>query len=199
MGKLKKIPQYEIEKIAAKNKVDVSIINGLLEEWEINFCLSEYYKPLQELDLSADEINSRMEDWANLCHFYHINQSAIELEDPAIFKWADFRYPQRGTKSLKLSRFYANQIIKTYLKKLIANNQLLDKVGAEEILKNKHRIGKQQVRRIIERNWLIIIGADYLKSLNVKRKYAPIISDLLSILGIDEMTPGNIRQIINRS
>jgi hypothetical protein len=199
MEKLKLIPQDEIENIANKHKVDISIINSLLSYWEIELYLNEYYKPLQELDLSADEITSRTEDWAELCVFYHENKSAIESEDPTIFEKVDFKSTQTNPKSLKLSRYYANQIIKTYLKRLIENNRLLDKDKADEILKRKHKLGKHQVSGIIERDFLIIIGANYLKTLNVKSKYAPIIRDLLSLLRIEEMTEVNIRQIIFRS
>jgi len=196
MRKFEDISQDVIKHIANKHHVDPSIIKGLIEYWKIELALNDYYKPLQKLDLPNDEIDTIYDELAQLCLLYH-DHSVFNSENPEIFTNARFKYSRSG-KLFKLSRHFANQVIKSYFEKLKADGNLLNRAMAEEILEEYHHHGKRQIKGNIERNWLIKIGAEYLKTLKVERKYAQIISDIFIHLG-ENISPGNVRKIATGS
>lgn len=201
MEKLKKIPQNEVGRIANKHKIDASVINGIIDEWEYYDVLHDSFEAFKELPFPKyDELpwSKDPNGWAKLSLFYYANRKEIELPEPKIFKKSSFTFGPLKTDTLELSEFVINHIMKTYLEKMANENLLLDQHRSEEIINFDARLGKRTNDTIIKRDAMIKLAAFYLKSKRIK-SYTPIINDLLSKMGLDKVEPGTIRQIIKRS
>lgn len=191
MSHWKEITDSEIKEFAEKQRVNKSIIDELLFIWSQNLYYEEYYDSYDE-DPSPKEVAMRTIDWANLSILFHNNKSALESDESKIFTRAIFTPLNIMSKSLKLSSYTSNQIIKTYFKKLSKNKELLSIDDAEQILK-QYGGRPQHYANTFLYNAYIENALRLLKSKNIKN-YAKIISDLLSLMGIAEVKPGTIRQ-----
>lgn len=205
MEKLKKIPQDEIEKIATKNKVDVSIITKIIEDWEYyNNYLHDSFEAFKRLPVPKyDDLWALIpqKELAELSLFYHKNRKEIERPQPRIFKKVTFTSLSPNIDDdLKLSEFVTNQIIKVYFEKMAKEFLLLDLQGydAEKILNFTKRLGKRTADKTLKRDVMIKKAASYLKSKKIN-PYTPIIRDLLSKVGFGEWNLGYIRKIIGQS
>jgi len=198
MKKLKKIPKDEVERIANKHKIDASVINGIIDEWGYydNY-LHDSFEAYKEFPDRKNDIT--LIDLAKLSLFYYKNLEKIKLPKPKIFEKVKFKLlGNLKTDPLEFSEFVTNQIIKVYLEKMAHENLLFDQEKAEKILNFDNRQGKRTNDTITKRDEMIKLAAFYLKSKKIK-SYTPIINDLLSKMGFDEVEPGTIRQIIKRS
>ena len=202
MKKLKKIPKDEVERIANKHKIDVSIITGIIDEWEDYDYLHDSFEEYKESPFTKrDELpwSKDSEGWATLSLFYHDNRKKIELPEPKIFKKSSFTYLGPLKKDpLELSEFVTNHIIKTYLEKMANENLLFKQEEAAKTSNYHKRMGKRFNDTVIKRDTIIKLAANYLKSKRVKSR-TPIIRDLLSKVGLGEWNLGYIRKIIGQS
>jgi hypothetical protein len=204
MEKLKKIPQDEVERIANKHEIDVSIIIKILDDWEYYDSLHDSFEAFKELPVPKyDDLWSIIppKDLAILSLFYHKNHREIERPQPKIFKKVVFTsLSPNKNEDLELSEFAANQIIKVYFEKMAKEYLILDQQGydADKILSYKKRSGKRTGDKILKRDIMIKQAGFYLKSKYINH-YSPIIKDLLSKVGLGELKLGYIRKIIGKS
>lgn len=149
MGNLKKIPKYEVKRIASEYKIAESIIHEVYYEIETyanhmhdsfeNFKKLPYPK-YDELPWSKDPL-----EWAKLSLFYYSKQNEIGLPEPKIFKEVVFKPSKGFGEQLRLSEFVTNHIIKTYLEKMINEGLLLEQQKAKELIDYANRYGKRKI------------------------------------------------------
>ena len=191
----KDISELEIVRIAEKHNVDPKIIKGIVGEWY-------YYRYM------ADESYFRFEpggfeisslELAELSLFYHEHHALIESENHiTTFEKVVF-YPKKpDSLPLRLSPYFANTLIRTLFSDLKKKGLLLSENEARRVLSTPKKLGKQPEPSKAERNYLIVGAASTLRYEKIWR-YSEIISELLSAMNIDEIKPGAIRRIVNRS
>jgi hypothetical protein len=188
----KEISDSEVKRISEKYNVSPATINEILVEWAI------YLHMQDDLPLSSDpaDVEERTRDWAQLSLFFHENKSSLGKENPLIFKEATFK-STKSNKGLKLSSYFANHIISTFLKTSIKKSKLFDKATAEKILAEKPKVGKRRSNTTLVQDELIMIAYAGLSSEKVK-SYSPLVKELLSKSKVAELSEEAIRQTVYR-
>lgn len=195
MSKWKEVQDNYIQQIAEKHRVDKSIIDSLVSEWQRILFVNEEWDNVK-YEPSGKEVVIRTIDLAKLSILYHENIEAFESEDPNVFLRSVLTKQDTELKSLKLSSATTNWIIKTYLQKLKKSNQLLSKDEAHRVIRQLE--GRpNQYRPTDIYSMYINTAIEFLKVERVTH-YASIISELLSLMGIAEIKPGAIRRHAGR-
>lgn len=193
MENFKRISDSKIALLSEEHKVSVEAINDILFEWSRYLHMCDEYENLPD-DFEGIDV---AEDVAKVSVFYHCNKSKVDDFDLSLFDGVVFTPHDTKQESLKLSGPYASSLFIRYLKFIQREKQLFDIELAREILKDKHKPGKRAEVRIFKENVFIEIAYYYLRHTNIK-VYAPLIKDLLSLMGIAEVKTGTVRQRVKR-
>lgn len=196
MVKYREISDSDLKRISEEFKVSQEILNKIITEW------SYYIYTLDDNINNPDpaeptDIEQRMRDWAELSLFFHKNRLMLESENPAILKEASFKPVAKDKNPIKISGYFANQIMASYLSSLNKKGNLLGEEMAEMILNEKTKSGNRISQIGLIQITLIMIAYSCLKPYK-PRSYAPIIVELLSISGITDLSYEAIRTAVSR-
>ena len=203
MGKLRKISQKKIKRIAAEYGFDEEILHEIIDDLEVyaNVLHDSLHEFAKHPDSKYDEFAWKIDpkDRAKVSLFYHDNKEKIEQKENHIFERVVFLKTGTKKEPLELSQFLANDIFATYIEKLVDMDSIIDRETAEVLLANLKKAGRREDDFTSMQNNMLKIAAGKLKN-NGVRNYAKVLESIFHHLhpNFKGLSNKTIRVIVHR-